>query len=1008
VSIAGGAATLARLGFSDVDRAGRLLTGAVLDLWDDTGGAAAGSDAVVVAAIAEVADPDLALLALHRIAERAEDRDALLDRLRRDAGLRTRLLGVLGASAAFGDQLVGRPGDWHVLEDDAIATTRPSAAGLRARLLTAVAADRGTSPTGAGRGAARDVTAAVDALRAEYRRALLALAGRDLAGLVDVEDAAGELSDLAAAALTAALAIATAELPPDAVPCRLAIVGMGKCGGSELNYVSDVDVVFVAEPRESTVGEDAALRTATTLAARTIQICGRIAWPVDAGLRPEGASGPLVRTLASHEAYYRRWARTWEFQALLKARPVAGDLDLGRDYVDRLAPLVWTSAEREHFVDDVRAMRRRVADTLPGRIAGRDLKLGRGGLRDVEFAVQLLQLVHGRADPSLRSGTTLTALAALGAGGYVGREDAATLAAAYRFLRVAEHRLQLQHLRRTHLLPEDPAGLRWLARAMGINSGAHDSPATAFQAEHAQHAREVRRLHEKLFYRPLLTAVARVPTEALRLGTAAAADRLAALGFGDPPGALRHLGALSSGVSRRAAIQRTLLPPLLALLADAPDPDAGLLAYRHISEALERTPWFLRLLRDEGTVLERLATLLGSGRYVPDLLARAPEALRLLASDDELVPHPPATLHGVMGSVVGRHDDPDRAADAVRGRRRHELLRIACSDRLGRLDVDEVGRALADIDAATLDAALSIAARTCYAHGPPTARLAVIGMGSFGGRESGYGSDADVMYVYEPVDGADERAAHAAAIRMVDLATTNLNRPAPDPPLRLDTGLRPEGRDGAVARSLGSYAAYYRRWSLSWESQALLRARPVAGDPDLGRRFVELIDPVRYRAEGLPAAEVTEIRRLKARVDAERLPRGADPATHTKLGRGGLADVEWTVQLVQLRHAATVPELRTPHTLSALRAAADAAVLDRSDADALEAAWWMASRARNAVMLVRGRASDQLPRSGADLAAVARVLGYAPGRDPGQFLDDYLRATRRARRVVERVFYGAD
>ena len=256
-----------------------------------------------------------------------------------------------------------------------------------------------------------------------------------------------ELADIAAAVLEAALAVARAELAPGAAPCRLAVVAMGKCGGRELNYASDVDVIFVAEPVKDE-DETAALGTASRLAAGLIGVCARSTpegsiFPVDPNLRPEGRAGPLVRTLASHLAYYERWAKTWEFQALLKARPVAGDLTLGQAYADTLGPLVWQAARREHFVEDVQAMRRRVEQSLPARQAGRELKLGPGGLRDIEFAVQLLQLVHGRTDETLRSPATLPALAALAAGGYVGRADAEELAAAYRFLRRTEHLLQL-------------------------------------------------------------------------------------------------------------------------------------------------------------------------------------------------------------------------------------------------------------------------------------------------------------------------------------------------------------------------------------------------------------------------------------------------------------------------------------------------------------------------------------------------------------------------------------
>ncbi len=444
-------------------------------------------------------------------------------------------------------------------------------------------------------------------------------------------------------------------------------------------------MVFVAEPGEYD-GADAdparALDTATTLAGETMRLCRAVAWEIDAALRPEGKDGPLVRTLASHEAYYRRWASTWEFQALLKARPVAGDLELGAQYESVIAPLVWTAAERPDFVADVQAMRRRVIAHIPSAIAEREIKLGPGGLRDVEFAVQLLQLVHGRGDESLRARATLPALDALRDGGYVGRDDALSLADAYTFLRTIEHRLQLRKLRRTHVVPDDPAQQTWLALAMGYRPDARGDARAVWQAEWSLHAREVRRLHEKLFYRPLLDAVARVPSAALRLTTEEAGRRLAALGFADPGRALQHIEALTAGLSRRATLQRALLPVLLSDFADAPDPDAGLLAYRRVSDELGATPWYLRLLRDEGQVATRLAHLLATSQYVARMLGRAPEALRMLAADDELKPRDPAEVIVTMRDTAARREDPVAAVAAVRGVRRHELLRIAFADLL--------------------------------------------------------------------------------------------------------------------------------------------------------------------------------------------------------------------------------------------------------------------------------------------------------------------------------------
>jgi glutamate-ammonia-ligase adenylyltransferase len=647
-------------------------------------------------------------------------------------------------------------------------------------------------------------------------------------------------------------------------------------------------------------------------------------------------------------------------------------------------------------------MRRRVEGSLPPGESHRELKLGPGGLRDVEFAVQLLQLVHGRSDDTLRSANTLEALEALSTYGYVGRDDAAELDRAYRFLRSVEHRLQLHRLRRTHTMPDDPDELRRLARSLGLRT----DPVAELDDQWGRHAREVRRLHEKLFYRPLLSSVARLASDEARLTPDAARSRLEALGYQDPAGALRHLQALTSGVSRRAAIQRTLLPVLLGWFADAPDPDGGLLAFRRLSDALGTTPWYLRLLRDEGTVAHRLARLLASSRYATDLLGRAPEAVRLLADDAQLVPRGRAELAAEVGAATGRHDDATMAVGAARGVRRRELFRVAAADLLGLASVEQVEEALTDVAAVTVQAALDVAIRSVERarDEPLPTRLAVIAMGRFGGHELGYASDADVLFVHAPVPGADERAASEAAHAVVGELRRLLSVPSPDPPLVIDADLRPEGRQGPLVRSLASYAAYYERWSLVWESQALLRAESVAGDPDLGAALIALIDPMRYRDGGIGEADTREIRRIKARIEAERLPRGTDPHRHTKLGPGGLADVEWTVQLLQLRHAFAVPALRTTRTLVALQAAADAGLVLPEQARVLGQAWRTASRVRNATLLVRGRPGDTLPTDLRELTGVARVLGYPPGA-AGTLVDDYRRAARRARTVVEQVFY---
>jgi [glutamine synthetase] adenylyltransferase / [glutamine synthetase]-adenylyl-L-tyrosine phosphorylase len=1004
------------MGFADAARAEFLLLG-------DLGATAAEvrSDPLV-AAIAAAADPDLALTGLARLFEAVgQGKDVLRAALRAEQDYRDRLAAVLGVSAGLADHLARHPEDVEVLRG---AAARQEASALRAGMLGAVGADPDDQDDPLAAGAEP-----VAALAAAYRRALLHLAARDLTGAATVDVVGEELADIAAAVLEAALAVARAELPAGAAPGRLAVVAMGKCGGRELNYASDVDVVFVAEPVKDE-DETAALATASRLAAGLIGVCARSTpegsiFPVDPNLRPEGRAGPLVRTLASHLAYYERWAKTWEFQALLKARPVAGDMALGQAYADTLGPLVWQAARRDHFVEDVQAMRRRVEQSLPARQAGRELKLGPGGLRDIEFAVQLLQLVHGRTDETLRSPATLPALAALAAGGYVGRADADELGAAYRFLRRTEHLLQLNRLSRTHSLPEDPAVLRRLGRAMRATDGPNDEwfqpsvtgirsdPAAEFDDEWRRHARQVRRLHEKLFYRPLLDAVARLPSEAARLTPAEARARLEALGYLDPAGALRHIDALTSGVSRRAAIQRTLLPVLLGWFADAAEPDAGLLAFRQVSEELGSSPWYLRLLRDETKAAERMARVLASSRYAAGLLLRAPEAVAMFGNDAELNARGLTGLRAEMMAATQRYeDDAEAAVTAVRSVRRRELLRTAAADVLGVTgqageSLASTGEALTDITRASIEAALSVALRkvTAGRRSLPT-RFAVIAMGRFGGHECGYGSDADVLFVHDPLPGRPEQeasdAAHAVAAELRRL----LMLPVPDPALVVDADLRPEGRQGPLVRTLAAYRAYYRRWSAPWEAQALLRAEPVAGDADLGDRFTRMIAEFRYPLDGISAAAVREIRRIKARMEAERIPRGADRTLHVKLGPGGLSDVEWTIQLLQLQHAHALPALRTTRTGAAMAAAVEGGLLPAESAAELAAAWRLAARIRNAIVLVGGRPGDTLPTRHTELTAVARLLGYPPGDATQALEQDYRRAARRARAVMEPLFYG--
>ena len=991
-----GTGELARAGFQESERAGRMMTEVLGRL-----GEAPGPDrddpvdvAALVTDLGRAADPDAALLLLVRLLDprttgaSGERTDGFAIPVVREGGLpRQRLLALLGGSVALGESLLRHP--------EQVADV---AEGLSTEPRDVVEAVRGLE----GRPGA-------DALRVAYRRQLLRVATADLTAedpVALMPAVGGALADLASAALEGALLLARAEVDDDAC-CALTVIGMGKTGGRELNYISDVDVIFLAGPCDG-ASEEEALGVGTRLASALMRICGDSTaegslWQVDAALRPEGKHGPLVRSLASHREYYQRWAKTWEFQALLKARVVAGDAELGQRWMELVEPMVWEASGRDHFVDDVQAMRRRVEQHVKREEVERQIKLGPGGLRDIEFSVQLLQLVHGRSDQALRSRTTLEALAALRDGGYVGRDDAAVLDEAYRMLRCLEHRVQLHRMRRTHLMPTGEQDLRRLGRSMGERGQADEAIVQRWRAVR----RDVRRLHERLFYRPLLSAVARLSHDEARLSPEAARARLAALGFRDPGGAMRHLEALTEGVSRRATIQRHLLPVMLSWFADGADPDAGLLAFRQISDALGTTHWYLGMLRDEGSAAQRLARVLSSSRYAVDLLIRSPETVSLLGDEDELVPPDRETLVARMTAAAKRQDSAEGAFASVRSVRARELVRVVLGDLAAGWDGPRVREALSDLTDAYLEAALGVATRRVLARREEEAaqRMLLVGMGRLGGREVGYASDADVMYVYDPLPGADGELAAAQAADIVAELRKGLAGTGPDPVLELDADLRPEGKGGPLVRSLASYRSYYERWSAGWESQALLRARPVAGDADLGESFVQLIDPLRWPEGGIDERAVLEIRKLKARMEGERLPRGADPRTHLKLGLGGLTDVEWVAQLLQLKHAHEHPGLRTTSTTEALRAAVQADLLSSGDAAELLDAWTTASQLRDAGIVWRGRPVDSVPSDARDAEGMARVMRREPGHG-GDLAQDWRRTGRHARTVVDRVLFG--
>lgn len=797
-----------------------------------------------------------------------------------------------------------------------------------------------------------------DALVAWRRREFLRIAARDLLGLDRLEATGEALAALAADVLDAACRLAGAE--------GLAVIGMGKLGGRELNYASDVDVVFVG---------------GTEQAARAVIRIARRCFRVDADLRPEGRDGPLTRSLASYEAYWDRWAEPWEFQALLKARPVAGDCALGAAFAESAARHLWSRPFSADDIRSLRAMKARAEGIVQRKgLHDREVKRGRGGIRDIEFAVQLLQLVHGRNDPGLRTPSTLGALAELSGAGYVDPADAGALEDAYRFLRAVEHRLQLVDESQVHAVPADPAARARLARVMGFADRPDASAVEQFDDALRRHQATARSIHERLYFRPLLEAFA----GAGRLTPAAAEERLAAFGFRDAERTRTALRELTRGLTRTSRLMQQFLPLLLEWLSEAPDPDLGLLGLRNMVTGPQRATELVTAFRDSPTIARRLCLLLGTSPLLADTLLHNPDLVGLLDDAQALAPLPrDALVAACRAPMAWRDDEAGRARGLVRMKRREEL-RIAARDVLGEAGLEATARALTDLAEAVVVAALEALA--------PPVPLGVIAMGRFGGAELSYASDLDVMFV---TDGTPEVVAEAE--RVAERLLRFLNGTVPATRIyAIDARLRPEGTSGPLVRTLASYRAYYERWGAVWERQALLRARPVAGDDGLGEAFMALVD-AHVWGRPLTDDDVREIRRIKARVERERIPPGEDPQFHLKLGRGSLSDIEWTVQLLQLRHG-----VRAPGTMAALTALRDAGALTAHDAAVLADAYRFCERTRNRWFLVKGAPGDSLPTAPEQLARLARSLGTTGG----ELREHYRRVTRRARAVVERLFYG--
>lgn len=886
--------------------------------------------ALVGELVERCADPDRVRAALDRLERAWPD---LTERLSLDdAGVAARLVSVLAASRSLAD----------LLEQDPRALD----------VLTAPGSQAAPEP---------------DGIVEWKRRELLRVAALDLTGSATLAATTSAISAMAREVLVHAHATAVSDLGADG---RLAIVGMGKLGGDELNYASDVDIVLVGD------GDPVRLERA---GRAVLDVAGR-AFRVDADLRPEGRDGPLVRSLPSYEAYWERWAEPWERQALLRAVPAAGDDELGRAWAQAASVVLWGRPFSADDLRQVRALKARAEDEVRRRgVADREVKRGPGGIRDIEFAAQLLQLVHGRVDDELRSPNTTHALRSLGQGGYVDPDDAVLLLDSYELLRRVEHVLQLEAERQTHTLPEDRRQRRRVARVLGYRGAPEGGPTELFERDLARHRARVRSVHERVWFRPLLDSL----SGAGPLGPDAAAERLAAFGFTDLERTRHAVTELTRGLTRSSRMMQQLLPLLLDWLSASPDPDLGLLGLRRLATGEQRSRALAIAFRDSPEVARHLALLMGTSRRLGDVLVANPDLIERLPDPARLQTRSRADLLASALASIGWRTEADERQQALQRWYQRHLLGVAARDVFEQSSVEVVGADLAALAGASIDAALTTLA--------PRVPFAVVAFGRLGGGELGYASDLDVAFVHRGTSAADTDEADRVASGLVRF----LSGVTPAERIwTVDAALRPEGRNGPLTRTLEGWEAYLDRWASTWERQAYLRIRAVAGDDDLGGRLVDRVNEAIW-SRPFTEDDAREVRRMKVRIERERIGRDADPEFHLKLGRGSLSDIEFTVQLLQLRHR--VPGAATIGTLHAL---VESGNLPLEEAEVLEEAYRFCERTRNRSFLVVG-SGDALPLRPERITPLARSLGFTVTG----LREEYRRVTRRARRVVDHRFY---
>ena len=1004
----------------------------------------------LLSASADSPDADAALNNFERFVSSTFNR-LWLYRLLHDAPFLLRILSTcFGSSTYFSDILVRNPDYFYELIDAGVMSDPKDRETMYRELSQAV----------------RPFDLAeqkLNAIRGYKRKESLRLGLRDLLGDADLETTTRELTNLAEVALQICYEIGKAELTPkmgtplgelpngEKVPSTLAVIAMGKFGGYELNFSSDIDVMFVYSHDGVTDQGVENREYFAKLCEFIINGMSKVTkagyvFRVDVRLRPESRVGVIARSIDNYEAYYEGWGEIWERQALIKARPVAGDLKLGEQFIHTVQPFVYQRYLDEFFITeiklDIHQTKVRIENHL--REQGDDLathvKLGTGGIRDVEFTIQCLQLIHGGPIPALRNYNSLETIELLYQHGVLNQADREALADAYRFLRTVEHRIQMKSDLQRYSLPSKESELIKLAKRIGYQDSGASSALEAFQADYTRHTSTARHIFEKVLAAPISDREIDIATLLTTNDLGVIRNLLEPVGLTDVREAHRRLKLMADGpdgVRFSPQVRRLfvdLAPTLLRLLSESPDPDMALRYIETFASKVGARSSHYAMFNEQASTLELLTKLCGTSRFLADLLTGQPESFDVLTAPvvmDKPKISSEIYMEALQETTAGT---ADQVFEALRRYKNSEVLRIGMRNVLGEANLWATTTELSDLAEGILQAMYShINTEFQIEYGKPIemngnqrqtpstdvdlplARFAVIGMGKFGGRELNFSADLDLMLVYSAEGETTQGMSNADYFSRLGLELANRlkGNTGGGGIYELDLRLRPYGSGGAIALSLTGYQNYYEKDAETWERQALIRARPVAGDIELGQEFVKQAHAFAY-SQSLTAEQIAYIVHNRQRKEAQatrppstsRRRRGRRrQQIDVKSGYGGLIDIEFLAQTLQLIHGTTHSQVRVQNTVEAIHQLHEIGVLTLDQRDQLRFAYEFLRNVENSLRIVHDRPLNALPDTEAALEHLAKRLGYEDGarRASDSFLRDYQWCTETTRTLFNQL-----